>query len=462
MKKLHYFLPFFLLISCNSNTESTSENSSSNSDEKEEVKTKTDDTPSEEWLIAKFTDGDLGYMTKDNATKVKGAYSFLRPYKNHYASVKSSGQEKMGIIDEFGNVIIPLEYEYTSDYASGLIAVQKEKLDKIGYIDIQGKEIVPPKYAMGFSFKNGLARVANGNYINALSSKYYEKANYGFINNRGEEIIPLEYDWASDFVDGLAAVAKGGKYYFIDTTGARIDAIDYKLLSGFKGDYCAAAKGSKLGFINKKMEFVIPELYNNYMYFFDVNKQFNFVSTNESEMGETSFLSGDGFLFLQKGKKWGILDIANNVKTNFIYDNLEVPTGFGFIKFKKGDKYGYGSYENGIVTEILPAEFDYIYHYKDNLLIIAAKGDYKTRKFGAYNHKGEQIVPIEFDGVDDIGFGFSSVEKDKKFGIYNDQGKPISDIIYDYVGTMDEDGNIYVNTGDDYVYLDKTGKQIKK
>jgi hypothetical protein len=465
MKKVLFFIPLLLLAACHSSNENdTEDNSKAKATEKIEEAPKKEEkkVPSEEWIIASFTDGDLGFMTEDETTKIKGEYSFLRHFKNQHSSARNSKNRLMGLIDENGKIIIPFEYHYTSDYGSGLLAVRKTEDGKVSYINLEAKEIIPANYDMGFAFNNGLARVAIGKYEDALSMKRWEKAKYGFINNKGEEIVEIKYDWASDFSDGIAAVQEGSKYYFIDTTGAQVGDVKYKFLSGFKGNLCAAGKGMKIGFINKQMEEVIPAQYDNYKYFFDITSKYSFGTSHESELGKTSFQNAEGFFFLQKGKKWGIVDINNEALTKFKYDDLEIPAEDGYIQYKKRGKFGYGTYEKGVVTEFIPAEYDYIYHYPGHELFIVAKGKYSSRKHGAVNKIGELVIPCKWDDVDDIGFGFASIEKDDKYAVVNEKGEQITELIYDYVGSYNkEDGKIHVKKGDDYIYIDPKGKEIK-
>ena len=82
MKYLSLILSAFIIASCHSGNESSSDsdlNKQSQNDSKKEIEeTKTDikNYPSEEWQIAKYTDGDMGFMTPDEEVKLRAIIHF--------------------------------------------------------------------------------------------------------------------------------------------------------------------------------------------------------------------------------------------------------------------------------------------------------------------------------------------------------------------------------------------------
>lgn len=78
--------------------------------------------------------------------------------------------------------------------------------DRIGYINDKGNVIIKPTFLNGNDFSEGLAAVRlNGTY--------------GFINETGLFIIKPNFDLATNFINGLAVVYKNGEPLFIDKTG---------------------------------------------------------------------------------------------------------------------------------------------------------------------------------------------------------------------------------------------------
>lgn len=413
---------------------------------------------SDEWIVVKFGLGEMGYQTPDEEVMLKGDYTFLRPFSEKHASVRISGN-KMGIIDEKGKEVIPFEYNYTSAVGSGLFAVKKGSNDKVGYMDLKGKYIVQPKYDMGFAFQGKRARVAVGRYQDMLDFKHMEDCQYGFIDEKGNEVIEPQYDWAGDFAEGIAPVAKNGRFFFIDEDGNKLDDKTYASLSGFREDLCWVKKGSKGGFINRKNEVVIPFEYDNHMFFFSKGSRFGMMN-KESEISATRFQNEDGLLFLSKGEnRWGIVDINNKVLTPFEYSSFEMPKE-GYIEFEKRGKSGFGAYDKGVITEIVPAKFDYIYYYPGEDHLQVGVGSYDNRKMGIYSVEGEELVPPKYEDVENCDNGIYGVKIGGKWALLNGD-KQITEPIYDYVSDFTGE-RTYATKGDETVYVDSKGKEHKE
>jgi len=454
---LTYLFAFALILAACSGNEPVDTKSNNSTNKKRTKLEEENKFTSDDWIVVSFGLGEMGYQTPDDEVMLKGEYTFCRAFNENHASVRMQGN-KMGLIDEKGNAVIPFEYNYTSSLGSGLLAVRKGKDDKVGYINLDKKYVVEPKYDMGFAFKSGRARVAIGNYIDMWDLKYLEICKYGFIDEEGEEIIEPIYDWAGDFADGIAPVAKNGRYFFIDKNGNKVDDKTYAQLSGFRGDLCWVRKGSKAGFINRENEVVIPFEYTNYMFFFNKGSRFASMN-NESELGETSFQTEEGFFFLEKGSdKWGIVDSNNNILTPFEYSSLNLPEA-GYIQYEKRGKSGFGSYDNGKITEIIPAEFSYIYHYPGHDHVEVGKGDFSNRKMGIYSIDGKEWVPVKYDDVESCGNQFFGVKIGEKWAILKGK-EQITEPIYDYVGDV-TNGKVYATRGDATVYVDSKGKETK-
>ncbi|XOV66092.1 MAG: WG repeat-containing protein [Fluviicola sp.] len=425
-------------------------------DKKEKIeRVKTPTFTSDDWIIVKFGLGEMGYQTPDDEVMLKGSYTFVRPFSEKHASVRVSGN-KMGIIDESGKEVIPFEYHYTSAVGSGLFAVRKGNKDKVGYMNLDGKYVVQPKYDMGFAFQGKRARVAVGYYQDMLDFKDMENCKYGFIDENGKEVIEPKYDWAGDFAEGIAPVALNGRYFFIDKDGNKLDDQTYSNLSGFRGDLCWVRKGSKGGFINRDNEVVIPLEYQNHMFFFTRGSRFGSMNL-ESEIGATRFQNDDGVFFLSKGpNKWGIVDINNKVLTPFEYSSFEMPND-GYMEFEKRDRHGFARYEKGVLSEIIPAKFDYIYHYPGNDYVEVGLGDYSNRKMGMYSTEGKELIAPKYEDVEHCGNDIYGVKIGGKWALLNGD-KQITEPKYDYVSDFDGQ-RTYATIGDKTVYIDSNGKE---
>ena len=102
------------------------------------------------------------------------------------------------------------KYDYVSKYYSGFAAVRIGY--KWGFIDEKGNEICPIKYEFPDNkrlgtFWEGFAVVGapNGKFVEVCGIKC-ECLGFGYINTQGEEMCSFIYTAACDFNDGVAWV----------------------------------------------------------------------------------------------------------------------------------------------------------------------------------------------------------------------------------------------------------------
>jgi hypothetical protein len=88
--------------------------------------------------------------------------------------------EKYGLMDDYGNIVIPPKYNWIDCFHSGLIIYKL--YGKCGLIDSNGNEITPPKY-------DGLWELSNG-FI-----RYKINKKYGFIDTNGNEMTKPLFDF---------------------------------------------------------------------------------------------------------------------------------------------------------------------------------------------------------------------------------------------------------------------------
>ncbi len=173
------------------------------------------------------------YLSVDEETQTLGMMVF------------GDEDDKEGLVDLQGNVIVPAEYdrinkafyhaydasEIDAYVVGGYICVEKD--EKLGYVDLSGKETCPAKYSeddasvYGMSMLVGDKLVAadgvetdlNGyDSVYALTTSggmYYKVSGeeYGVIDWHGELVVPMEYDSISLSGDGQhLLLAKDGAY----------------------------------------------------------------------------------------------------------------------------------------------------------------------------------------------------------------------------------------------------------
>jgi hypothetical protein len=125
---------------------------------------------------------------------------------------------KYGYVDNKGNLVIGLEWDYATEFENGLGCV--EKAEKYGYVDKDGKLAIALDWDMAWRFSEGLGRVMKDD-------------KRGYIDTNGKVVVALEWDGARDFNNGVAIVKKDGLYGLIDTSGNIIAKPQWKDIGSF-------------------------------------------------------------------------------------------------------------------------------------------------------------------------------------------------------------------------------------
>lgn len=169
--------------------------------------------------------GKFGYIDQNGKEVIRPQYDFAYPFSEGLAKVEKNG--KYGFIDSKGRLAVDFQfkdfeiqikeidptqpskptfrngyYDATGFFNKGYAVVSKG--NKMGIIDQEGNVVVPIKYDfVNQPAENGLVLVRNN-------------WKYGYVNLEGKEVIPPFYEEAMSFSHGLAAVNKRGVWAFID------------------------------------------------------------------------------------------------------------------------------------------------------------------------------------------------------------------------------------------------------
>ena len=216
--------------------------------------------------VGKFNDGlalvslngKYGYINEAGEEVIPLIYDYSRDFSEGRACVSVYGKDKknvlytkFGFIDTSGKVIIPIIYEKIySGFDHGWAVVQLN--GKWGYIDTLGKTVLPFKHENALPFREGLAAVKL-------------KGKWGYMDKQGKTVIDYKYDNDAYFWKGLACVSFKGKWGYIDQTGKEVIPLKFDQLDfmGFFSDGMVSFKsGSKWGSINEKGEEMIPPIYD--------------------------------------------------------------------------------------------------------------------------------------------------------------------------------------------------------
>lgn len=269
--------------------------------------------------------GKVGYKKNGNIVIAAQYDAADEHFIDGLAAVKL--QEKWGFINEKGEVVIPLKYDWIFEFSEGFSAVRID--NKWGFIDQSGKKVIALKYDDAKDFSEGLAFV-----------KLNEK--WGVIDKTGKEITAFKYDGARDFINGLAFVQLNGKWGFVDKSGKELTAFKYDEAKDFSEETVAVSERNfvfenRWGFINKTGREIIPLIYAEVGKFSDgfvrVKMKignvvyWEYYDSNGIKLGESydnakDFSEGLAAVQSSETKKWGFIDKTGREYIPFIFDRI--------------------------------------------------------------------------------------------------------------------------------------------
>lgn len=152
---------------------------------------------------------EIGAVIKINKEYVFRDKDFSEGYVTVYEN------EKAGVMDKTGAIVIPAKFAAIGKFSNGLAPAKMDNL--YGFINTKGAWVIKPKYNNAEPFSNGLAAVAIGPFM---------KEKWGFIDPTGKVLIPITLLGATNpmepflFMKGLVAcyVAEG-VWGYVNRTG---------------------------------------------------------------------------------------------------------------------------------------------------------------------------------------------------------------------------------------------------
>ncbi|CCH57055.1 hypothetical protein BN8_06454 [Fibrisoma limi BUZ 3] len=158
-------------------------------------------------------DGPSGYIDRSGNFKIPPEFSFVEPFADDLALVRSLNSGFIGFINRKGKwVVQPTKYEDAHSFREGLATVATLSSDRKRWqwsvIDKTGKTVANvSKYRSTGVFANGLCAVQSE-----------ESRTWGFIDKQGREVIPTRYTGiTSIFRNGLARMETGSLFGGLET-----------------------------------------------------------------------------------------------------------------------------------------------------------------------------------------------------------------------------------------------------
>jgi len=335
-------------------------------------------------------------------------------HKHPYASVLLN--TLCGIINESGEIVVPIEYEEAYYLLEDLFAVRKkigENNWKFGVINLKGNCVIPFEYELIENsdsfikcYQNASSKRINeygcGGRIMDYDGriyKYENRTNLLWMNAKGETIYEGN---AIGSAFNVLIIEGNGKLGAIDTEGATVldskyDEIHCPCFNRFIVRQNISTKEWNFGVIDEKQNLLI-----DYCYKYIESENGSFYQCWEE--AECDHLSDNNYKYSNKnGVKW-----LNN----------------------KGEIILAGE------AEILSDEF---LRVKNN------------EKQGVYNQEGKRIVNFMYDKISEVE-GKLAVVKDGKVGILGKSGEIVIDTSYDRIECVHITDRLYGGYSDPITY----------
>jgi WG containing repeat len=314
-------------------------------------------------------------------------------------------KEKYGIVNLEGKVILPIEFEYIEELNNNYLVITPQR--KVGLYDINGNNILPAKYK----------------WINQTSSQNSsilvlkeDEYSFNFLDKNNKIILPenvSEYGYVLDEVKlkspiGLTGVLyvknKNGKFGLLDEKSGTLNApmVYDEIIQCTSLDeatsYFSVRKANKYGLINEHNEELIPIKYDT------VNLTFAISTSFLNEIKETENQANDFQVVVAKGKKYGTVNLKDQVVIPFQYSFLQRISYSGLFKAKTGKQYQIIDKDGKLLTkntfdeianfERVENEYseDYILHgltfSNGKMRVIDSKGNFVTNEQSMQPHNG--------------------------------------------------------------------------
>lgn len=271
----------------------------------------------------------------------------------------------IGWVDEQGKVVIPIEWESVGSlHGTGPCYVSKN--GKFGAIDSKGQVVIPLEWDhLGYFDSKGFAEVVRGK-------------KHGWIDRQGNVVIPLEWDKVESFWEDYAAVRKGDKWGAIDRQGKLVIPVEWDSIHHpHRNGWFAVQKEQLWGWINVQSKVKLPPQWHS-TYGFDQHGW-----TRVRKDGKTGFIDQTGKIVLplvwdgcgafqtrpnhweepfyewasvtQNGQQ-GFIDRQGNITFPLVWDSAEILSHrFGYLQVQKGRAYGLVDIHNQI---LIPPNWD--------------------------------------------------------------------------------------------------------
>lgn len=387
--------------------------------------------PNPHGLEAVSRNGQWGFINDNAQVVIPLEYDFTSGFKNKAHAIVCKG-EHCGFIDRTGALKLPIVYQLP-DPADMRGSIKIGRTNQWGYLSEDLKFLIPPIYDAVGIYDN------QTNYLIAQ-----KKGKWGLLQKHTQTIVlPFEYEYLQEPTPKTKTLTfiKAGQIGEINTKGRvtkkrSLLAYSKNKASVFKNGLKNIQVNRKYGVINSKGEVVIPVKYNAPLLFdgeglATIRQNYKYGLINEKGKIVIPPIYDDKFRFnaegrsaIRKGQQFGIIDRQGRIVIPPIYDDYIYPEKEQ-SKVKKNNRYGILDKDG---NTLVPVVYTALQPFIDGLAL-AQKGDY----YGYISPKNEIIIPFIYEEATSFENGQARVKYKGKWGIINPQHQRILPCRYEAI-----------------------------
>ena len=352
-------------------------------------------------------------------------YEGFRVLENGLIEAKRNG--KKGLLNSDGTDLSPFIYDAIGDFRNQLVVAQYQ--GSYGVIDTESNWVITPyndqiqilndiiRLKQGSEWKlvdfNGSEKVRSYDRLDPLPIGYSKRGNDGFELFDSMDSLWLDHTYDSIQVinNDLYALQRNGLFFFFKPSTESSFSLDSGVIEvgSFSEDLIPVFKDEQWGQVDEKGKLMIANRYENVQPF------------------------SEGLSAVKLIGKWGFIDKDENLIVQPIYDEVS-PFIKGLSKVLRNKKYGLMN-QSGVL--VLPEQFSSIDRQKNYMILNS------DRIFGLADSTGKLIRSPQYDQVTALEHNYFLIEKDGLKGVINLKGQDVVPLSYEAIEQM---GNRFLAT----------------
>ncbi len=370
-----------------------------------------------------------GYINVDGQMVISAKYKFLQDFENGTAIVQNF-DNKYGVIDTAGEIVIPMEFERISRNQSGVntsnwfFHVEKER--GYGLFDSKGRVIIEPIYKSVGDFYGRLF------YYSSKERHVYYFVQSGKKQEFKHYCTPLvvHYNKVFDCKDEdllMATQIGAGRVLLQKAFGDTTSFGEFQEIGLYHPFRIYAKRGDKYGFIDTNGKTKIPFIYD--------------------EVGD--FCSG--LAFAKKDGQYGYIDYDGNWR---IPPRFESVSNFGddAAAVREGDLYGVID-TNGVF--ILKPAFEHIEEFTRKVAKV-----YQSGKYGIINNHGAFLINPDCEEITQLYPELYIYKRDFVKGLVSINGEVLPHTFFNNPFISDKPLFAVGILGKKFTFMDKSGQLV--